>query len=50
MSSVTNIKSSIHERTRGAVFTGRDADVKGNSNSIVISANKKYEAVSWDGF
>ncbi len=43
------IKQSIIESTKGTVFEGVGADVKGNYMSIIISSKKKYEAVHWSG-
>lgn len=43
------VKKAITELTKGTAFANVGADVKGNYESIVISAKKKYEAVNWDG-
>lgn len=43
------VKKKIYEMTRNTPFASVGADIKGNYRSIVISAKKKYEAVSWEG-
>lgn len=43
------VKTAIQRITKGTVFEGVGADIKGNYESIVITAKKKYEAVNWDG-
>jgi len=43
------IKQTIIERTKGTVFEGVGADIKGHYRSIIILRKKKYEVVSWSG-
>lgn len=43
------VKSSISDMMSKTAFASVGADVKGNYMSIVISAKKKYEAVTWNG-
>lgn len=49
MTAGVKVKDAIYALMSGTVFASVGADIKGNYQSIVISAKKKYEAVNWDG-
>ncbi|KAI6986063.1 hypothetical protein KC359_g8924 [Hortaea werneckii] len=49
MTGGSKVKRKIIELTKGTIFSDVGADIKGNYESIVISAKKKYQAVLWDG-